>query len=243
MAGYIKLYRDLKDNPIWQDRPFSKGQAWIDIILRCNHVCNKVTGYGKCEWVLRGQFISSNYKLAEYWGWSESTVRIFIKLLESEKMIIKKSFSKYTLYEVTNYCVYQSIDTEGLQEITNAQKTHKKRTRHAQKTPNNNDNNNKELYLKHVYIANDEYQNLIKDYNMQTITDYIQRLNDYIEQIGVDKANLKYKSHSATIRNWIRRDEDKKKDKGKVVNFNGRNTANKQDTRKSEDERFFSKEL
>jgi len=143
MAGYIKCYRDLRDNPIWQDKPFSKGQAWIDIIFRCNHICNKVTGYGKCDWVLRGQFISSNYKLAESWGWSESSVRAFIKLLESENMLTKKSFSKYTLYEVTNYCVYQSVDTEVLQENSNAQKTRKKRTENAQKTPNNNDNNEK----------------------------------------------------------------------------------------------------
>lgn len=174
MVGYIKLYRDLRDNPIWQDKPFSKGQAWIDILLRCNHVCNKVIGFGKCEWVLRGQFISSNYKLAESWGWSESAVRIFIKLLESENMLSKKSFSKYTLYEVTNYCVYQSIEQEALQNIPNAKKTHKKRTSHAQKTPNNNDNNDKNN--KKINIG---FENLINGFtNNEEVK---QALNDFIE--------------------------------------------------------------
>lgn len=117
----------------------------MDIMFRCNHVCKKVVGYGDITWVLRGQFISSNYKLAESWGWSESSVRKFIKLLEKDSMLIVKANSKFTLYEVTNYCVYQSADISETQPIPNAQKTHKKRTPHAPRTPNNNDNNYKEL--------------------------------------------------------------------------------------------------
>lgn len=145
MAGFIKLYRDLQENPIWNDKPFSKGQAWIDIIFRCNHVCKKVMGYGNVNWVLRGQFISSNYKLAEAWGWSESNVRKFIRLLQDNQMMLRKPSVKWTLYEVIKYCVYQSVDTSESQEYPNAQKTHKKRTTNAQKTPNKNDNNDKEL--------------------------------------------------------------------------------------------------
>lgn len=111
------------------------------MMFRCNHVCKKVIGYGDCVWVLRGQFISSNYKLADAWGWSESSVRQFIKLLVKEKMIIILSSRHYTLYEVVNYCVYQSLDNAELEEISNAQKTHRKRTLNAQKTLNNNDKN------------------------------------------------------------------------------------------------------
>ncbi len=114
-------------------------------MFRCNHVCKKVMGFGDIKWVLRGQFISSNYKLAEAWGWSESSVRKFIKLLETELMVMTSSHSKFTLYEVTNYYVYQSVDDSELQTNSNVQKTHRKRTAHAQKTPNNNDNNYKEL--------------------------------------------------------------------------------------------------
>jgi hypothetical protein len=141
MPGYIKVYRDLQDNPIWQQKPFSKGQAWIDIIFRCNHVCKKVIGYGNLRYVLRGQFISSNYKLAEAWGWSESSVRAFIKLLISEGMLSVLSTRHYSLYEVTKYCVYQSIEDSELQDIPNAQITHRKRTRNAHAAQNNNDNN------------------------------------------------------------------------------------------------------
>ncbi len=145
MAGYIKAYRDIQEHWVWADKPFSKGQAWIDIVFRCNHVCRKVVGYGDIKWVLRGQFVSSNYKLAEAWGWSESSVRKFIKLLVKDSMITATANKNYTLYEVVNYCVYQSIDITELQQKSNAQKTHSKRTPHAQRTPNNNDNNYKTL--------------------------------------------------------------------------------------------------
>jgi hypothetical protein len=102
-------------------------------------------GYGDTKWVLRGQFISSNYKLAEAWGWSESSVRKFMRLLTDNDMISRKPSVKWTLYECTNYCAYQSVDASEIQAKPNVQKTHKKRTANAQRAPNNNDNNYKEL--------------------------------------------------------------------------------------------------
>lgn len=208
MAGYIKLYRDLRDNPIWQDKPFSKGQAWIDIMLRCNHVCNKVIGFGKCEWVLRGQFISSNYKLAESWGWSESSVRAFIKLLESESMLSKKSFSKYTLFEVTNYCVYQGVEQEALQDIPNAQKTHKKRTSHAQKTPNKNDNNenNEKKFKKPIEVSEIEIESALKNYTNNSelctvIKSFIVHRRNIKKALTAEQLNLTLKKLSSLSKN------------------------------------------
>jgi biotin operon repressor len=123
-------------------------------MFRCNHVCKKVIGFGDINWVLRGQFISSNYKLAEAWGWSESSVRKFMRWLQDNGMIVRKASVKWTLYEVTKYCVYQGIDTSELQQISNARKTHKKRTTNAQRTPNNNDNNyNKLKEIINIYTS------------------------------------------------------------------------------------------
>lgn len=42
MEGWISIHRKIKDNWIWNDKPFSKGQAWIDILLRVNHASSKV---------------------------------------------------------------------------------------------------------------------------------------------------------------------------------------------------------
>jgi len=161
-------------------------------MFRCNHVCKKVIGYGDCTWVLRGQFISSNYKLAEMWGWSESSVRQFIKLLVKEKMITILSSRHYTLYEVTNYCVYQSADNTEPEGIPNAQKTHRKRTLNAQKTPNNKYKELKELkdiYSSEIIQMADRLKFLILQNNSgaKTPTDLTKWQSEFDKMKRLDK--------------------------------------------------------
>ncbi len=78
---------------------------------------------------------------------------------------------------------------------------------------NENDNSEKQKHGKHVLLTPEEYQKLNDEYGEEVAQDHIERLNDYIEQIGTKKASAKYKSHYATIRNWLRRDGIKKKTK------------------------------
>ena len=35
--GYIKLYRSIFNHWLWQDKPFSRGQAFVDLILLANY--------------------------------------------------------------------------------------------------------------------------------------------------------------------------------------------------------------
>jgi predicted house-cleaning noncanonical NTP pyrophosphatase (MazG superfamily) len=82
---------------------------------------------------------------------------------------------------------------------------------------NRNRNSNRESNIHliteapHIKLTEEDYQKLVQEYGVETTNEYAQRLNDYIEQIGVAKASAKYKSHLATIRNWYRRDKDKAK--------------------------------
>jgi hypothetical protein len=88
---------------------------------------------------------------------------------------------------------------------------------------NENDNHIRERererakHGKHVSLTPDEYTKLVDAYGEQTTEDYIERLGDYIDQIGVKKAASKYKSHYATIKSWYRRDNDKKKPLNKAA--------------------------
>ncbi len=67
----------------------------------------------------------------------------------------------------------------------------------------------KDKYLDHVYLFATEYQKLLNEYGEKKAKEMIKRLNNYIWQIGVKKAQSKYKSHYHTILNWIRMDEDR----------------------------------
>ena len=37
MSGWISIHRKILNNILWQDKPFSKGQAWVDLLLITNH--------------------------------------------------------------------------------------------------------------------------------------------------------------------------------------------------------------
>ena len=111
--GYIKLYRDIWDHWLWKDRPFSRGQAWIDLIMMMNHDDNKTLFMGKLILVKKGSKITSIRQLAERWGWSKMKVSRFLDVLESDNMLIQKRDSKKTLITLIKYEDYQSSKSKG----------------------------------------------------------------------------------------------------------------------------------
>ena len=142
--GWLKIHRKIIDNFLWEDKPFSRGQAWIDLLLMANHEDKKVMFGGKIVEIKRGQKITSIRNLCERWGWSNSKVKYFFQQLKCEKMLDYKSDSKKTLYTIENYNDYQDKeetknDTETTQKhIKNISETYQKHT-------NKNDKNDKNI--------------------------------------------------------------------------------------------------
>ena len=67
--GYVKIYRKLQDHWLWQDKPFSRGQAWIDLILLANHKDGTAVMDGSKVEVPTGCLVTSLRKLGDRWGW------------------------------------------------------------------------------------------------------------------------------------------------------------------------------
>lgn len=105
--GWISLHRQVWDNWVWKDKPFSKGQAWIDLLLMANHEDKKVLIGNQLITVKRGSFVTSIRKLCDRWGWSNTKVRSFLSLLEQDGMLIVKSDAKKTTLTIANYSDYQ----------------------------------------------------------------------------------------------------------------------------------------
>ena len=145
VEGWLKLYRSIKGHWLWEDKPFSRGQAFIDLLLMVNHKDNKILFNGELIEVKRGSRITSLRKLSEGWGWSTSKTKKFLELLEKEKMITIKSDNKKTLVTVENYGLYQDVgnteETEKKQESNTEenQKKIKKNSKENQKKTNKND--------------------------------------------------------------------------------------------------------
>jgi len=131
--GWILLHRNLYNNWVWKDKPFSKGQAWIDILMMVNHSDEKILFNKELVEVKRGQRVTSEVKLSDRWGWSRTKVRNFLETLEKENMIkVDKKNKRRTRLEVCNYNEYQTLE-----EIKKQQKNNRKTTEKQQKNINN----------------------------------------------------------------------------------------------------------
>lgn len=138
--GWVSIHRKILDNWIWEEDTFSRGQAWIDLILLANHEEKKVMFDGNLIVVEKGSRITSLRKLSERWKWSTTKTKKFLDVLQSDGMITYKSDSKKTTYTICNYNTYQNEYLEKRNtEIT--QEEHRDNTEITQKKTNNNENN------------------------------------------------------------------------------------------------------
>ena len=134
--GWICLHRQIENNWVWENKPFSYGQAWIDMLLLANHEKNRFPLGNEVITVEKGNFVTSELKLMARWGWSKTKVRRFLKLLENDGMIIKKTDRKKTTITIVNYSKFQDLKTDS-RPIKDQTKTDSRPI----KDTNNNDNN------------------------------------------------------------------------------------------------------
>lgn len=125
MKGYIKIHRQLQDNLLWQDKPFSKGQAWIDLLLCTNYKKNVMTvKNGLTIFLERGECGYSMVAFANRWGWSRSKVKRFFDFLNEQKMIQQKITANHSIFKILNYNNFQDDTTNSTtNSTTNVQQT------------------------------------------------------------------------------------------------------------------------
>ncbi|AUM89191.1 hypothetical protein RSJ15_16335 [Clostridium botulinum] len=198
--GWISLYRSIQDHWLWQEKPFSKGQAWMDLLLSANHKDKKIVFDSNLIEVERGQFITSVRKLCDRWGWSNSKVKKFLDTLQSDEMIHYKSDTKKTTINIEKYEVYQVLsDTKN--DTETSQKHYRSDTETSQKHTNNNDNNdNKYINNKEEVNPIEVYQNNI--YPMPGVIE-IEGINQWSNDLGNEL--VIYAIDTATknnARNW-----------------------------------------
>jgi hypothetical protein len=138
--GFIVLHRKLNENWLWLSEPFSKAQAWIDLLLLANHADGSFFIRGVKVVIKRGHVGKSEESLSQRWKWSRGKVRAFLKLLETEQQIKQHKSPILNIIEVINYDLYQKMDNR---------KNNKKTTERQQ-----NDTNNKEETITNEEIIN-----------------------------------------------------------------------------------------
>ena len=108
--GWVKLHRTLAYNKLWLSEPFTKGQAWVDLLMLAG----------------RDGIVKTSYQwLTDRWKWKNKgkTFR-FLKLLESEGMIEFCSVTENVTDNVTaNVTAFRLINWEKFQHRVTANVT------------------------------------------------------------------------------------------------------------------------
>ena len=175
--GYIKLYRDINDNDLWLLEPFTKAQAWVDLLLLTNYKRGLIeVKNGSIVPVERGECGYSMKALAERWKWSRKKVAHFIKFLNKAEMVQQKIVENHSIITILNYETYQGEQQTEQQndpqtEQQNEQQTSQQIEQQTEQQKNTNnkdnkvnkDNNNKEEEKRKNFVAKSFFQKLFTE--------------------------------------------------------------------------------
>jgi hypothetical protein len=116
-GGWVQIHRSLLEHDIWLRERFTRGQAWVDLIMLASYADHAVIQGNHSIRVHRGQVLTSQTALAKRWKWDRETVRRFFRLLESLIMChietSKATDTGYTLITIVNYDSYQTGQNGG----------------------------------------------------------------------------------------------------------------------------------
>jgi hypothetical protein len=155
--GWIKLHRKIFENKYWLLEPFTKAQAWIDLLLLANHKEGEILIRGNFVKVNRGQVGWSERSLSKRWRWSRMKVRRFLDDLKTRQQIRPQKNNITTLIDIINYKVYQSDETTN-ETTERPQKDHRR-------DHNKNDKNDKNILSKdNTTYGNSEINYILSSY-------------------------------------------------------------------------------
>lgn len=147
------------------DRKILKWEWWNDINTSRLFIYMLIAAYwkdGNYKGVVieRGSFPSSISELAKETSLTDNEIRTALKHLKGTGEITSKSHSKYTVFTVKNYDLYQSINEQNHNQITSKITSSSQAiNEHILKEDKNVKNEKKERKGQAVYYPNDELLN------------------------------------------------------------------------------------
>lgn len=124
--GWIKIDRAITSHWMWEEKPFDKARAWIDLILLANHKNEKIPYKGEVITCKRGDVCRSILFLSDRWGWSRNKTKRFLNSLESDGMVFVNATTNRTTITIVNYGKYQ--DKRSTNGATRGQRVDSERT-------------------------------------------------------------------------------------------------------------------
>lgn len=104
--GLISLYRKINESWLWDEKPFDKRSAWIDLVIMSSEESSYKDLNGRIIYAKEGQVVTSSRRLSERWGWKKDSVIRFMSDLEAFGMIEKDSDKNRTIITILDYKKY-----------------------------------------------------------------------------------------------------------------------------------------
>lgn len=170
MQGYIKLYRKIRENPIFNDMELFR--LWMICLTEATHKeRDQIVGRQTVR-LLPGDFVTGRFALQDMYNHglkreqqkSPATLWRWIETLEKGDFLIIKSSNKFSVISILNWHKYQFSEQENEQQVSN------KRATSEQQVSTNNNDNKRTTCPKQVYdeqsipyrTANYLYSNILK---------------------------------------------------------------------------------
>jgi hypothetical protein len=108
MEGWIKLHRRIVENPYYFSEPFTRSQAWIDLLIIANHKEGFFFKRGIKVVVKVGEVGYDLDTLSKRWRWSRGKAERFLNELEKDNQIVRQKTNITTILSIVNYSKYQT---------------------------------------------------------------------------------------------------------------------------------------
>ena len=181
--GWVSIHRSIQDHWLWNHEPFSRGQAWVDLVIGANHTDGKLMIKGQLILLSRGQQARSMITLTDKWRWSRGKVKRFLNMLENEQMIVQQTNHLTSIITICNYNEFQDKIKHGgtpdksTDDTTGDHLT--TRRRYTNNNVNNVNNENKTTNQKKNNFSSDDMK----------CAEYIYKSIQHLDQ-SFEKSNL-----------------------------------------------------
>lgn len=109
MEGFFKIQRKFFDHWLWKEnRSLSKAEAFLDLLQLAAFAPTKRVIKGSLIELEQGELVASVRYLSVRWTWSKDKAAAFLKMLESDAMIRRRTRHAQTVVTVCNYKRYAS---------------------------------------------------------------------------------------------------------------------------------------
>ena len=138
-GGWVKLYRELLEKPIWQESTPEQKVVLLTLLLMANHGEKEWEWKGELYKIAPGQFVTSLENIQKKCGKGVSlqNVRTALKRFEKYNFLTNESTNRNRRITIVNWGLYQGLD-EPTNNQTNKQLTGNQQATNKQLTTNKN---------------------------------------------------------------------------------------------------------